>query len=68
MTAVVRCLESERIPRRQARHIKQCTAVGKPGLILTCTEVCQVGVSEAQQSVLKRQCSLTPKAASEGDK
>lgn len=57
MTAVVRCLGSERIPRRQARHIKQCTAVGTPGLILPCTEMCQVGVSETQQSVLERQCS-----------
>lgn len=52
---------------------KEASCCGKTCLILTCTEVCQVGVSETQQcesrgAVQQRENDLPPKAASEEEK
>lgn len=49
VTAVVKCLGSERITSNVHKAMYWC---GKTWLKidLTCTEVCQVGVSETQQS------------------
>lgn len=69
MSAVVRCLGSERI----ARIAMHCYGQTWVNTHLTCTEVCQAGLSgtrqsESREAVQLRENDLPPKAASEGNK